>query len=166
VRPERGLINFSQPRRPYFGALKPAWSDPADSDFIGSVATVITWIYVHFRHSNERMSQPFDPGMIRAGIIPVVHLGHGGCSSRIFEDSQSVEWVSNMGATPSRSAVSKHRERYGDPDLGMCGFRHSGQYCSSSKNSLRCTRKVFYSRNTRLMRPDFRDVMARMILLG
>jgi hypothetical protein len=33
---------------------------------------------VHFRHSNERLSQPFDPGMIRASIILVVHFGRGG----------------------------------------------------------------------------------------
>jgi hypothetical protein len=32
------------------------------------------------------MSHPFDPGMIRASIILVVHFGHGGRSTTIFDD--------------------------------------------------------------------------------
>jgi hypothetical protein len=76
---------FDDNNRLYFGALRSAYSQPADSDVIGSVATVMTWIYVHFRHWNERMSHPLDPGIIRVSIILVVHFGHGGCSAKICE---------------------------------------------------------------------------------
>jgi hypothetical protein len=37
------------------------------------------------------MSQPFDPGMIRASIILVVHFGQGGCSTRIPEGAWDIE---------------------------------------------------------------------------
>jgi hypothetical protein len=74
-----------------YDALKPAFRQPADSDAIGSVATAITWIYAHFRHSKERMSHPFDPGMIRISIISVEHFWHGGCSTRICDGACDVE---------------------------------------------------------------------------
>jgi hypothetical protein len=90
-RRSRSVKCSTDDNRPYLGALKSAFSQPADSDVIGSVATVMTWIYVHFRHSNERMSQPFDPGMIRISIILVVHFGHGGCSTKICEGAYDVE---------------------------------------------------------------------------
>ena len=55
-----------------------AFSHPADSDFVGSVAMMITGTHVHFRRWNERVSQPSDQGMVRASISLDVHFRRGG----------------------------------------------------------------------------------------
>lgn len=64
----------------YVGARNSPWNQPTVSiDFIGSAsAATIWWTRSQAGHSNVRMSKPDGPGVIRASIVIVWHLGQGG----------------------------------------------------------------------------------------
>ena len=85
----------SAPAHPQLGAFNPLATQPAETEFIGSLAIVVVKLWSHFLHSNVRRSKPEGPGAILASIMRPSHFGHLGRSTGIRECSERI-WGSDM----------------------------------------------------------------------
>ena len=62
----------------HVGAFSSPVNQPAETVFIGSLATAFVKLWSHFLHSNVRSSRPSGPGAIAASIMRPSHFGHPG----------------------------------------------------------------------------------------